>query len=96
MIQMFVGEKHEVINLNALHDNGYSYLVEYGNMSSINPSSTDAVINGIGTFGAMVENNIFYINCTPDSGVVGTGITFNIFGQCLLVVRPLLEFRPLK
>ena len=84
MIQMSAGEKHEVINLNALHDNGYSYLVEYGNMSSINPSSTDAVVNGIGTFGAMVENNIFYISCTPDSGVVGTGITFNIFGQCFV------------
>jgi hypothetical protein len=84
MIQMSAGEKHEVINLNALHDDGYSYLVEYGNMSSINPSSTDAVINGIGTFGAMVANNIFYISCTPDSGVVGTGITFNIFGQCFV------------
>ena len=51
-------------------------------MSNINPSSTEATVGAIATFGASVENNIFYINATPEAGVTGTGITFNIFGQC--------------
>ena len=84
MFQMSAGEKHEVLNLNALHNNGESYLVEFGNMSNLDPSSTTATVDGIGTFSARVDSNIFYINCTPSSDVVGTGITFNIFGQCFV------------
>ena len=82
MIQMSAGEQHEIVNINALHDNGLSYGVEYGNMSNIDPSSTSATVGAIATFGTSVANNIFYINATPQAGVTGTGITFNIFGQC--------------
>jgi hypothetical protein len=84
MFQMSAGEKHEVLNLNALHNNSESYFVEFGNMSNLDRSSTTATVDGIGTFSARVDSNIFYINCTPSSDVVGTGITFNIFGQCFV------------
>ena len=84
MIQMTAGELHEVVNLNVLHDDTYGYDLQYGDMSNIDPSSTAATTGGICTFSSYVENNIYYINATPAAGVTGTGITFNIFGQCFL------------
>ena len=59
--------------------------VEYGDMSNIDPSSTKATVGAFATFRTYVENNIFYINATPQAGVTGTGITFNIFGQCFKI-----------
>ena len=47
-------------------------------MSNINPSSTEATVGAIATFGASVENNIFYINATPEAGVTGTGIATSL------------------
>ena len=84
MIQMSAGEQHEIVNINALNNDGFSYGVEYGNMSNINPSSADVAVGAIATFGTSVENNIFYINATPAAGSTGTGITFNIFGKSFL------------
>ena len=84
MIQMSAGEQHEIVNINALNNDGFSYGVEYGNMSNINPSSADVAVGAIATFGTSVENNIFYINATPAAGATGTGITFNIFGKSFL------------
>ena len=82
MIQMTAGELHEVVNLNVLHDDTYGYDLQYGDMSNIDPSSTTAL--QVFTFGSYVENNIYYINAHQQQGVTGTGITFNIFGQCFI------------
>ena len=41
MIQMTAGELHEVVNLNVLHDDTYGYDLQYGDMSNIDPSSTN-------------------------------------------------------
>jgi len=82
MIQGSAGEKHEVFNLNVLHNNGQAYGVEYGNMVTGIPDTLSS--SGIGTFGVSVSGGVFYINCTPSADVVGTGITFNIFSQCFV------------
>ena len=84
MIQMTAGELHEVVNLNVLHDDTYGYDLQYGDMSNIDPSSTTVYHRRYLYFSSYVENNIYYINATPAAGVTGTGITFNIFGQCFI------------
>ena len=81
MVQMTAGEQHEIINLNVLNNDGNTYGVEYGNMSNIDLADSAATVGAIATFGSYVENSILYISATPQAGVTGTGITFNIFGQ---------------
>ena len=83
-VQMSAGSNYEVLNINSLHNNNLTYGIEYANMSNIDKSTVAADVNGIATFSSYVSGGVYYLNATPQAGVVGTGISFNIFTQQFL------------
>lgn len=83
-VQMSAGSNYEVVNINSIHNNNLTYGVEYANMSNLDRDTTTAVAGGIATFSSYVSGGVYYLNATPQAGVVGTGISFNIFAQQFL------------
>ena len=85
-VQMSAGSNYEVLNINSVHNNNLTYGIEYANISNLDGSDGAAIsaTGSIATFSSYVSGGVYYLNATPQTSVVGTGISFNIFTQQFL------------
>jgi hypothetical protein len=77
LIEIEHGNRHEVLNMNLVHNRNNVYGVEYGHI--VDSDLTTLSGPSLGTFGANISGGIVYLNFTPVGlSTVGSAITFSI------------------
>jgi hypothetical protein len=77
IIEVEHGNRHEVLNMNLVHNNSNVYGVEYGHITDNDLTTIPGP--SIGTFGANISSNVLYLNFTPTGiSTVGSALTFHM------------------